>query len=202
MGNEKRIYARWRRRWRGAERDEGLTLLGKKIFVHKRRAVLSCIRALEIRTVIEVGCGTGHILEIYAGEGLGCLGIDISREAVAACRKKGLPALLQDVADVTTMYDLVSSDGMLEHFINFIPYARHMMRISRRYVLLLQPNRESFTGKTLAYLAELVRGDVNVFEYNYRIDDFISVFSDNGFAVVYNTPVFHDMFRLLLFEKK
>jgi len=103
---------------------------------------------------------------------------------------------------VSEQYDLVSSDGMLEHFLNFEPYARHLMRISRRYVLLIQPNHDSFRGKTAAYLAELLRRDENIFEYNYRIKDFISVFSQHGFKVIGNYPIFSDVFKLLLFEKE
>ena len=74
------------------------------------------------------------------------------------------------------------------------------------YVLLgwlkkIQPNHDSFWGKTLAYLAELLRGRENVFEYNYRIKDFISVFENNGFKITENYPIFCDVFRLLLFKK-
>ena len=108
---------------------------------------------------------------------------------------------LRKMEDVKEQYDLVSSDGMLEHFLNFEPYAQHLMRISRRYVLLIQPNHDSFCGKTLAYLSELLRGDANVFEYNYRIRDFISVFSRYGFEIAKNSPIFFDVFRLLLFRK-
>ena len=69
-------------------------------------------------------------------------------------------------------------------------------------MLLIQPNHDSFRGKTLAYLAELIRGDENVFEYNYRIKDFIDVFHRNGFQIVNNYPVFFNVFRLLLFRKR
>lgn len=90
---------------------------------------------------------------------------------------------------------------MLEHFINFEPYARHMMRISRKYVLLIQPNHDSFWGKTLVYLSEILRRNDNIYEYNYRIMDFIGVFNRNGFSLEQNRPVFLDVFRLLLFKK-
>jgi hypothetical protein len=75
------------------------------------------------------------------------------------------------------------------------------MRISRRYVLLIQPNHDSFVGKTLAYLSEILKGGKNVYEYNYRIIDFISIFAADGFKIVKNEKIFLDVFRLLLFEK-
>ena len=117
------------------------------------------------------------------------------------CRNKGLNVTQRKLEDITEKYDLVSSDGMLEHFLNFEPYAQQLMNISKDYVLLIQPNHDSFWGKTLAYLAELLRDRENVFEYNYRIKDFITVFQNNGFMITGNYPIFCDVFRLLLFKK-
>lgn len=190
----------WDRRWIGSEEKERLTLLGRTMFRSKRKTLLSLAATLPVKTVIEVGCGLGHTLGVYMEAGLQATGIDISPSAVAVCRKKGLPAVLKDVVDETGTYDLVSSDGMLEHFLHFEPMAAQLMRISRRYVLLIQPNHGSFTGKTLAYLAELLRGHENIFEYNYRISDFIAVFDRQGFRLRKSLPVFRDVFRVLLFE--
>ena len=126
----------------------------------------------------------------------------MSAHAVAACVDKGLPAVVKKLEDETGSYDLVSNDGMLEHFLNFAPYARHLMRISRRYVLLLQPNHQSFAGGTLNWLANLLRRDKLVYEYNYRIADFVELFGDNGFRLIENRPLLMDVARLLLFEKR
>ncbi len=127
--------------------------------------------------------------------------VDVSSHAVSVCTNKGLNVTQRKLEDVTEKHDLVSSDGMLEHFLNFEPYALQLMNISNNYVLLIQPNHDSFFGKTIAYLAELIRGRENVFEYNYRIKDFIAVFRNNGFEIIKNRPVFADVFRLLLFKK-
>ncbi len=75
------------------------------------------------------------------------------------------------------------------------------MRLARRYVLIIQPNHASIMGKTLPYLAELIRGDDIVLEYNYRIGDFIDIFQRNGFDIRENIPVFMDVFRILLFVR-
>ena len=47
--------------------------------------------------------------------------------------------------------------------------SHHFCRISNKYVALIQPNHESFIGKTAVYFAELLRGHENIYEYNYRI---------------------------------
>ena len=201
FANEK-IYEIWDRRWAGAKEGERITLLGRLMFRSKISRLRKIVSGLTPRTVIEVGCGMGHTLPVYTARGLDCLGIDVSPHAVAVCRKKGLNVIQKKIEDITDAYDLVSSDGMLEHFLNFDPYAKHLMRISNRYVLLIQPNHSSFWGRTFVYLSETLRPNENVYEYNYRIQDFISSFETNGFETVENLPIFLDVFRLLLFQKK
>ena len=199
--NSEALYETWDKRWEGSEEAERLTFIGRIMFKAKKRILSGIIKELPIETVIEVGCGLGLTMEVFKERDLNCVGVDVSHHAVSVCRKKGLNATFKKVEDITEKYDLVSSDGMLEHFLNFEPYAQHLMRISSKYVLLIQPNHDSFSGKTFAYLAELFRGSENVFEYNYRIKDFITVFNSNGFSIIQNYPIFCDVFRLLLFKK-
>ncbi|MBT6047530.1 MAG: class I SAM-dependent methyltransferase [Candidatus Scalindua sp.] len=199
--NSKTLYETWDKRWEGSEEEERLTFIGKIMFKAKEKVLATAINDITNANVIEVGCGLGHTMEVYKKNGLNCVGIDVSSHAVSVCRNKGLNVTQRKLEDITEKYDLVSSDGMLEHFLNFEPYAQQLMNISKDYVLLIQPNHDSFWGKTLAYLAELLRGRENVFEYNYRIKDFITVFQNNGFMITGNYPIFCDVFRLLLFKK-
>ena len=199
--NSKTLYETWDKRWKGSEEEERLTFIGKIMFKAKEKVLATAINDITNANVIEIGCGLGHTMEVYKKNGLNCVGIDVSSHAVSVCRNKGLNVTQRKLEDITEKYDLVSSDGMLEHFLNFEPYAQQLMNISKDYVLLIQPNHDSFWGKTLAYLAELLRGRENVFEYNYRIKDFITVFQNNGFMITGNYPIFCDVFRLLLFKK-
>jgi SAM-dependent methyltransferase len=196
------LYDVWERRWFGSESEEKLTRLGLLMFNAKEKALTQLLSTMKIEGVIEVGCGLGHIQLVYQKLGLSNFGIDVSPTAITVCRNKGLDVELRPVEEETRQFDLVSSDGMLEHFLNFEPMAQHMMRLSSRYVLIIQPNHGSFMGKTLPYLAELLRGDDIVMEYNYRIDDFIDIFKRNGFLIRQNVPVFMDVFRILLFERE
>jgi cyclopropane fatty-acyl-phospholipid synthase-like methyltransferase len=199
--NSEALYETWDKRWEGSEEVERLTFIGRMMFKAKEHVLTKSIKDLQIGKAIEIGCGLGHTMEVYKKNGLNCVGIDVSPHAVSVCRNKGLNVSQRKLEDITEKYDLVSSDGMLEHFLNFEPYAQQLMRISSNYVLLIQPNHDSFFGKTLAYMAELIRGRENVFEYNYRINDFITVFQNNGFEIIRNNPIFCDVFRLLLFKK-
>ncbi len=192
----------WDARWKGSDQKERISFLARLMLKAKAKAILSAVRDMHVDSVLEVGCGLGYTLKVFLNAGYKCLGIDASEQAVKVCKNKGLPVRFQRLAEVTDKHDLVSSDGMLEHFLNFEPYAVDLMRISRRYVLLIQPNHGSIVGKSFVFLAELLRGESNVFEYNYRIQDFIDVFEKNRFRNVKNCPVFFDVFRLLIFERE
>ncbi|HIJ83581.1 MAG: SAM-dependent methyltransferase protein [Magnetococcales bacterium] len=199
---ERKLYQAWEERWRDSQGLERLTGLGRLMFQAKKKVLRGVLPTLAPRSIIEVGCGLGHILEVYHQAGLDCVGIDISPSAIHICQKKGLRVELKNVDLETRSFDLVSSDGMLEHFLNFEPMARQMIRLSQRFVLLIQPDHSSFLGKTLPFLAELIKGDENVLEYNYRIGDFIDVFAQEGFEITINRPIFANVFRLLVFKRK
>jgi len=171
------------------------------MFKAKKQTLRKFLKYTKFESAIEVGCGLGHTLEVFRDLGIHYVGIDASSNAVSFCQKKGLKAIQKRLEDVDEQYDLVSSDGMLEHFLNFEPYVKHMVRICKKYVLLIQPNHDSLSGKTFSYFAEILRGRVNVYEYNYRIRDFINVFEKNGFKLYKSCSIFMDVFRLLLFEK-
>lgn len=198
---DEKLYKIWDTRWQNSEGSEHLTVIGRMIFKEKEKILSDAIGGIRIKNMIEVGCGLGHTTRVFHKAGLDYIGIDVSGHAVKTCQKQGLRVKAEKLEDVSDQYDLVFSDGMLEHFLNFEPYAQHMMRISRQYVLLIQPNHVSFCGKTLAYMAEIFRSKENIFEYNYRIEDFIVSFEKNGFRIMKNVPIFFDVFRMLLFEK-
>lgn len=197
-----KLFDSWKERWKNCSGDEKLTVLGKAMFKAKRKALTQVASQLGVSRVLEAGCGLGETMEVYESLGMDVLGVDISCDAVELCRAKGLKAECMPMEDLAETFELVSSDGMLEHFLNFEPQAREFMRLSSRYVLIIQPNYNSATGQTLAWLANLLRGHVNVYEYNYRLEDFVTVFEDNGFGLRTSVPVFYDVFRILVFERE
>lgn len=202
MSVDRNLEQRWEERWGDAHGGGKLTALGRLMFRAKRRAILAVLEELRPATICEVGCGLGYTMSYIREAGFPCTGIDASAAAVRFCRDRGLDVRHLRLEEMEERYDLISSDGMLEHFLNFEPFARHLMRVSRRYVMLIQPNHGSFCGMTLVYLANLLRGGVNMYEYNYRIEDFIRVFAEHGFVNIRNVPVFLDVFRLLVFERQ
>ena len=192
----------WEKRWRDADPRRSISVLGRRMFKAKRKALRDVLADIRFETAIDVGCGLGHTLEIIQQSGAQALGIDVSSHAVGHCAKKGLNVFQKKLEDVEDMFDLVLSDGLLEHLLHFEPYAGHLMRISRKYVLLIQPNHDSVPGKTAAFLAGIFQDRRNVHEYNYRIRDFIDVFESRHFRLRSNRPIFFNVFRLLMFEKR
>ncbi len=193
------LYDTWDKHW---AKERSLTPIGRIFCPIRMRALRRTFQELDINTAIDVGCGFGYLLELFHESGLDYVGLDVSPRSIEVCKHMNLNARLGKVEDETQQYDLVAAEGMLEHFLNFEPFAKHMMRISKRYVLIMQPNHDSFTGRTLAYVTQTLRGSNIVLEYNYQIKDFISVFERNGFRAIKNEPLILNTSRLILFEKE
>jgi len=202
QGQNKKLQEAWNSRWESSHFGRHSTFLSRQMMKTKKKALRKILENIDAKTVVDVGCGIGRTLEVFRDAGLDYLGIDASSEAISICRKKQLCVLHKDLDEVEETYDLVFSDGMLEHFLNFEPYAKKMMQISKKYVLLIQPNHGSIVGKTLVYFSELLRGRINVYEYNYRIQDFIETFEANDFSINQNRSIFLDVYRILLFKRK
>jgi 2-polyprenyl-3-methyl-5-hydroxy-6-metoxy-1,4-benzoquinol methylase len=198
----KKLQEKWNSRWESSHTGKHSTFLSRRMMKVKKKILRKITENIDVKTVIDVGCGIGRTLEVFRDAGLDYLGIDASPEAISICREKQLCVLHKNLDEVEETYDLVFSDGMLEHFLNFELYAKKMMQISKKYVLLIQPNHGSFVGKTLVYFAELLRGRINVYEYNYRIQDFIETFEANDFSISENHSIFLDVYRILLFKRK
>jgi SAM-dependent methyltransferase len=67
--------------------------------------------------LLDVGCGTGALLDLYRRLGWEVAGIDRSPDAVAAARGRGLPVHLGDVFDASfgARFDIVLLSHVIEH---------------------------------------------------------------------------------------
>ena len=76
-----------------AERDR----LPKQQFkLDERAAFLDRLRAVQAKTLLEIGAGAGQDAVFFAEEGLDVVAVDLSPEMVAFCRAKGLEAYERD----------------------------------------------------------------------------------------------------------
>ncbi len=107
---------------------------------HTRQRLVRTVRALQARTVLDVGCGSGDNLAALAPLGLELAGVDISAEALASARRR-FPGARLTVLDVERealpqTFDLVISVQVIEHLLDDVAALGNMARMARRWVLV------------------------------------------------------------------
>lgn len=73
------------------------------------------VSKVEPGNLLEIGCGNGHFLEKIASLALSANGVDINRDAVAVCKRKGLKVDAVNVHEIKDSYDMVVLFQVLEH---------------------------------------------------------------------------------------
>lgn len=109
------------------------------------------LKKLEIKSVLDIGCGEGFILNKLKEEGIGKSweGIDYSKEAIEI-GKKTHPNLslkqgsIYDSKFKDNSFDLVVCTEVLEHLKEPKKALKEVIRISNKYVLLSVPNEPLF----------------------------------------------------------
>ncbi|PHS57866.1 MAG: methyltransferase type 12 [Sulfurimonas sp.] len=64
---------------------------------------------LNIKTLLDVGCGRGGFMERMISDGVTCKGLDLSLVMVKECKAKGLDAECVDISDVDGKFDAIVS---------------------------------------------------------------------------------------------
>lgn len=165
--------------------------------------------------IIDIGCGSGKSLFYFRDFGFkNSIGIDISSNALKICDSLGFKinkdVFLMSGAKTkfkSNSFDLVFAEGLLEHFKDFMPIAREMARLSKRYILITQPDHFTLTGNMLNRIVSKLE-KAHVKEYDYRMSDFIKAFESLGFVnkCVVGSHLtnfgFLDTSKILLFERE
>ena len=106
--------------------------------------------------ILDAGCGTGKLASFWAEEGYDIVGIDISEEALAITRKKGVKTKKADILKGLPFkdgeFDLVYSDGLLEHFTDPEEILTELFRVSKKHVLTFVPRISPYANVTAALL--------------------------------------------------
>lgn len=126
----------WDKFW--GSRDFGITPTKKNLFKKFKEIGLS-----KNAKVLEVGCGSGTLTHFWKEMGCEIIGLDISDKALEITSRKSLQCVKGDAAEGLPFrnyaFDLVYSDGLLEHFIDSRPILEEIFRVSGRYVLTIVP---------------------------------------------------------------
>jgi SAM-dependent methyltransferase len=124
--------------WRGAWGD--MQHAGP-VHRHIRDDMLRTVRALNVRSVLDGGCGSGENLAALAAIGpYELTGVDVSSEALARARQR-LPAARFQVLDVQRealpeRFDLVMSIQVVEHLLDDIAALRNMAAMTGRFACI------------------------------------------------------------------
>jgi SAM-dependent methyltransferase len=208
--NDAKLYETWDRFW---TKNQARTLIGKYLMDQIMGEVRKTLEQnggiiKHDAKILDVGCGSGRTTNIFRSWGYSnIIGIDNSEESIRLCGGnygfiKDKDVFVMDGTRTSFMddeFELLFSEGILEHFVDFSVLVKEMCRVSAKYVLLAQPNHFSLTGRIITFLSDHLRQ--NVKEYSYTIDDFVLAFKKNGFYLKSKKDTPFKDYWILLFEK-
>jgi 2-polyprenyl-3-methyl-5-hydroxy-6-metoxy-1,4-benzoquinol methylase len=87
------------------------------------------------KTVLDVGCGLGHGLDILRRTGRRVLGLDLDPRLA---RDGVLIASIESIGDGS--YDVVTAIEVIEHIEEDAAFAEHLCRVAREFVFITTPN--------------------------------------------------------------
>ena len=108
---------------------------------HATEDLLRTAAALNVRTILDVGCGSGDNLEALSRENRYVLtGVDVSEEALTIARRR-VPKATLGTLDVQrevlpATFDLVISLQVVEHLLDDVSAIRNMAKMAERYLLI------------------------------------------------------------------
>jgi ubiquinone/menaquinone biosynthesis C-methylase UbiE len=144
--------------------------------------------------ILDVGCGTGANLEMLSHFGE-AEGVDVSAEALAYCRARGLEKVKQGEAEALpyadNSFDLVTGLDVVEHLDDDLGGLKEMRRVLRRggHALLFVPAFMFLWG---------VQDDVSNHRRRYTLGELKRVVHEAGFEVERSTYVNLSFFAPIL----
>jgi len=186
--------------WDKSYRTYKSTFLGS-IMYNSHRKVLKQVMNETLKlpknySLLDIGCGKCSTLQSFRKWGFeNSIGIDLAISGLEIYECNGFK-LGKDVfkIDATNTpwedknFDIVFSEGILEHYTNFMPFIDEMARLSKKYVILVQPNHFSLYGKLIQIGWDLFRKNSGgVKELTYPLSAFYEAFDTKGFDRLFTT---------------
>src|SRR5215212_1832243 len=148
--------------------------------------------------ILDVGCGTGANLLMLSKYG-DAEGVDVSEDALAFCRERGLESVKLGAAEELPYddgtFDLVTAFDVVEHMDDDLAGLREMRRVLRPggRVLLFVPTFMFLWG---------VQDDVSNHRRRYRLPELRSVLEQAGFEIERTTYANITFFLPILLMRK
>lgn len=191
---------------------EGLNWFGRRLKKEQEKSLKKALEDMDLSKgarILDVGCGSGMTLHFFRKFGYKkSFGVDISRNSLEVCKKLFNLSIGRDIfpMDATQLrygektFDLVFSDGLLEHFENPTRIIKEMCRVSKNHVLILQPNPSSPFGTLKRLLQRLGQSSWEK-EYFFIKDDYVNFFSKFNFRLMKSKGINFNEHMLLLFQR-
>jgi len=188
-------------------------LLGRKLHKERIKVLKEVLTIPKTSVIIDVGCGCGDTLSIIRGLGYqNSIGIDASVNSMIVCQKKygfepDVDIFFKDAMQTgypDKYVDMVFSQGMLEHYDNFDDFRKiigEICRISRKWVLLLQPDQDSLFG-LIKKLWENTGHSSWASEFYYSKKYYVDRMKAHGFKLVKSGSINWKEEMYLLFERE
>lgn len=148
------------------------------------------------RSVLEVGCGTGHFTRWLRDEGLSAVGLDISAAMLAEAQALNRVPLIRGDAQrlpfADDVFDLAASITTLESLARPQEALREALRVTHRGLLLGVPNRWSVLGLRRR-LSGLFRPTVYNALHFYGVGELkrlLQAVAGKGMCIVWHTTLF------------
>jgi len=199
----------WDEIWRDFK---GLNFFGKRVNREFKNTIKKICKKIGLSLdakIIDVGCGTGATLSFFRDLGYtNSIGIDVSKNALNLCNSlfnfiKDKDVFLMNASKTnfnSNTFDLVFSAGLLEHFQNSLPIVNEMCRISKKWILLFQPNSAGLFKKIINFFAKF-KSMTWEREYYYIKEDYIELFQKFNFSLNKFGFINFREFIWLLFKK-
>jgi ubiquinone/menaquinone biosynthesis C-methylase UbiE len=121
--------------------------LTNHVYAMRYRAVERMVTSLPVTSVLDVGCGTGDFVQLFDPSRTRYLGVDISANMIAECRRL-FPAHEFKVTDGDSIdapdasVDLVLSIGVLEYLHDPVSHLKELIRVAKPHghIIVTVPN--------------------------------------------------------------
>lgn len=132
----------------------------------------------DLRTALEVGCGSGQFLALAQKAGLSAVGIDINAEAIREAQARGLSASTDTFSNIQRSgerFDAVVAFQVLEHVVDPLQLLTGMASVVRPggSIYIAVPNADTWISRRLALLDtpphHYTRWTLAAFQYITRV---------------------------------
>jgi ubiquinone/menaquinone biosynthesis C-methylase UbiE len=115
---------------------------GRRFDKFEKKLLLRSLKCNEEKSILEIGCGTGHFTRWFQSLGMKAVGLDISREMLSAARdlsRKSMP-LIQGKAELlpfnANTFDIVAMVTTLEFVGSPVEVLSEALRVARNKIII------------------------------------------------------------------